>query len=82
MVRLGDISKARWVFSKTCESQNYEGDIVKEYSNFINIYGSSEELIKLEDKLAIKAAQKAEATKVIPIVHSSYQAYERKLNEK
>ncbi len=56
MVRLGDIAKARWIFNKTCESQNYEGQILKEYQKFMSIYGSLEELMKLRDKLASKAA--------------------------
>ncbi len=54
MIRMNDFAKARWIFTKTAETYGYEGDVLKEYEKFLEVYGTLEEIIKLREKVNAK----------------------------
>ncbi len=60
MIRLGDIAKARWIFNKTCETYQFQSNIVNEYEQFLSIYGTLEETIKLRDTINAKPKSQLE----------------------
>ena len=51
MTKLNDVKKAKFIYQKTCESYNYSKKSLVAFADFLKIYGSHDDVLKIKNKL-------------------------------